>query len=148
MPARLLSVTVAVAVAAVGCSEDGGGVDRASYVKKNLAVLETVPPFPGARAVGVQSVAYRATEQSDAVAGYGTIRGYHTPARTRPSSVVAFYRRELRQDWRVVDVSTVPTVSLRRGDAYLYIMAGPGGVNIEIDHDCYKGGPSPVCFGP
>lgn len=53
------------------------------------------------------------------IAAYGTTRVDATPSRASPTSVIAFYRRALpRRGWRVVDLSTAPSISLRRGDAY------------------------------
>jgi hypothetical protein len=148
MAARWLSIAVAIAAVVVGCGDDSNDVDRRSYVKQNLALLKTVPVFPGARLGKVESVAYKASEQSDAIVGFGTIRSDALPARARPSAVVAFYRRELGREWRVVDISKAPSISLRKGDSYLHVLAGGGVVDVEVDHDCYKGGSSPVCFGP
>jgi hypothetical protein len=61
--------------------------------------------------------------------------------------VIRFYRRTLRRGWRVVDVSAAPSLSLRESDAYLHIHAGGGVVDLEVDHDRYKGRSSPACFG-
>jgi hypothetical protein len=50
--------------------------------------------------------------------------------------------------WTVEDVSATPSISVRRGDEYIHVLAGRGTLYVEADHDCYKGGSSPRCFGP
>ena len=146
MSRRLPAVLAAAAALVAGC---GGGVDRDSYVEKNLALLKTVPPFPGASLVKVDSAPYKGSDIPGArTIGYGTTRVYAVSAATPSTAVIAFYRRALRGAWRVLDVSAAPSVSLRSGDAYLHVFAGDGQVFVEIDHDCYKGGSSPRCFGP
>jgi hypothetical protein len=143
-----LALLLAAALVA-GCG-DADPVDRNSYVENNVALLKTVPAFPGAKPGPVDSEPYKNNEQPDAeTIGYGTTRADEVPAATRPSAAIAFYRRALRaRRWKELDVSAAPSVSLRKGDAYLHVLAGRGGVDLEIDHDCYKGGPSPMCFGP
>jgi hypothetical protein len=140
---------VALAAAAVllsGCF-GGSGVDRDSYVKKNVALLKTLPTFPGARAGGFESGPYKGGDSPGAkTIGYGTTRDYTFSA--APARVIAFYRRALHGEWQLVDVSEAPSLSLRKGDAYVHILVGRGNAMVEIDHDCYKGGSSPRCFGP
>ena len=105
--------------------------------------------MPGARLVKVDSAPYKGSDVPGAgTVGYGTTRVYAVSAGTSATAVIAFYRRALRGAWREVDVSAAPSVSLRSGDAYLHVLAGRGRVFVEIDHDCYKGGSSPRCFGP
>lgn len=144
--ARSLSVAGAIAALAAGCDE-GDDVERESYVRANVALLRAVPEFPGARLGKVEALPYRASEQSDAIAGYWASRIDRVPGGTRPAGVIAYYQRELRP-WQVVDLSKAPSISLRKGDAYLHVLAGGGVVHIEVDHDCYKGGASPRCGGP
>jgi hypothetical protein len=148
MTACRLSVGVAIAAVAVGCGGGGDDVDRDGYVKENLALLRTLPSFPGARLGRVEALPYKANEQSDAVAGYWAARTDRLPTGVRPAAVIAYYRRELRREWRIDDISKAPSISLRKGDAYLHVLAGGGVVDVEVDHDCYKGGSSPTCGGP
>jgi hypothetical protein len=144
MARRLLALSLVVVAAVAGC----GGLDRDEYVDKNLALLKQVPAFPGARLVRVESAPYEDGDTSDAdTIGYGTTRLYKLPDRTSPNDVITFYRQTLR-GWRVVDLSMAPSLSLRKGDAYLHVLPSGEQLIVEIDHDCYKGGPSPRCFGP
>jgi hypothetical protein len=143
MPWRPFAL-IAAATIACGC----GGTDRAAYVRKNVALLQTVPRLPGAHLVRLESAPYKDNDTPSArTIGYGTTRIDALPPRTTPSQVVAFYRRKLR-GWRVVDTSSAPSISLRKGDAYLHVLPGRRRVFLELDHDCYKGSPSPRCFGP
>jgi hypothetical protein len=137
----LAGASVLFATTVVGCGAD---VDRRSYVAKNLALLDTVPTFPGARLIAVSSSPYRASDMPGArIAGYGTVRDYRLPAGTRPRTVISYYRRTLESQWKPVAGAPARYVSLRRGDAYLHVLAGRGDVVLEIDHDCSLG-----CFGP
>lgn len=121
---------------------------RAPYVRQNLALLRSIPVVPHAKLVRTASTPYRESEQDDApVAGYGTTRVYILPSGTHPDSAVDFYRRVLAGRWTEV-AGSHEYVSLKRGDAYLHILAGRGRLYVEVDHDCYKRDPSPHCFGP
>ena len=117
-------------------------------MKANVALLRALPAFPGARLGKVEALPYRADEQSDAIAGYWASRIDRPPGGTSPATVIAYYQRELRPAWQVVDLSKAPSLSARKGDAYVHVLAGGGVVHIEVDHDCYKGGASPRCGGP
>jgi hypothetical protein len=142
----LVAAAALFAIGVVGCGPD---VDRDSYVAKNLALLNTVPAFPGARLVTVDSAPYRLTELPGAgIAGYGTVRAYRLPAGTKARAVISFYRRALQPEWEFVAGSPDRYVSLHRGDAYLHILPGAGNVAVEIDHDCYKLLGTMGCFGP
>ncbi|HEX6699900.1 MAG TPA: hypothetical protein VF101_04140 [Gaiellaceae bacterium] len=132
------------AVALVGC----GGPDKEKYVRENLRLLDSFPVVPGARALRTESFGYKDNDTAGArTIGYGTTRTYRLPAGVSPREAVMFYRRALGESWRV-DVSEAPSVSLRKGDAYLHVLGGRATVIVEIDYDCYKGGASPQCFGP
>ena len=86
---------------------------------------------------------YKANEQSDAVAGYWSARTDKLPDGTKAGAVVRYYQRELRAEWRVEDISKAPSISMRKGDAYLHVLVGGGVVDVEVDHDC-----RPNCGGP
>lgn len=130
-----------------GCG-GGDGIDRGPYVSRNVALLDRLPAVPGAQAIGTSSSAYRDGDNPGAqVAGYGTSRTYRLPRGASSAEAVDHYRRTLTPAWTEV-AGTGEYVSLRRGDAYLHVLAGRGRVIAEIDADCYKGGSSPHCFGP
>jgi hypothetical protein len=142
---------MAALIVAVAVPASGDAIDRKSYIEQNLALLRTVPAFRGARLLRVDESGYKANELSDAIVGYGTTREYSLRRSVRPGVVIAFYRRVLRHSWRVLDVFRsrgLAQLNLRRGNAYLEVLATRGHVDVEVDHDCYKGGRSPVCFGP
>lgn len=141
-------VCVAALALVGGCGDED--LERTPYVEKNLALLQAVPAYPSSKRVRFVSSPYRENDTPDArVAGYGTTRVDAISSATPPAAVIAFYRRTLARDgWRVVDLSKAPSISLRRRDAYLHILAGRGEVDVEADHNCYKGRSSPSCFGP
>jgi hypothetical protein len=135
----LVVVVVVVALVPAGC----GDVDRESYTEKNVSLLRTLPTYPGARPVGkVDHSGYKANEHSDAIVGYFSSRTFKLPAGTKAGAAVRYYQREL-DDWKVEDISKAPSISLRKGDAYLHVLAGEGEVDLEVDHDC-----TPGCGGP
>lgn len=142
---------VVVVLAVSGC---GGAnttkLDRNAYVAKNVALLKAIPVFRGAQLGPFDSEAYRANELPGATtAGFGTTRTDELPNGTRTSAVIAFYRRALgAAGWQVDYVSRGQSIDFRKGDAYADVWPHDGAVAIEVDYDCYKGGPSPVCFGP
>ena len=138
---------VAVLVA-TACGSGARDAARAPYVRENLALLKSLPIFPHATLVRTVSNPYREREQDDApVTGYGTTQLYRLPSGTHAGPAVDFYRLALRGRWTEVAGSD-EYVSLKRGDAYLHVLAGRGRLYVEVDYDCYKGDPSPHCFGP
>ena len=141
----LLLACLAALVAGCGAGDD---VERGPYVSANLALLDTLPAVPGARVIGTSSSAYRDGDNPGArTAGYGTSREYRLPRGTSGAAAVDHYRRALTPAWTEVAGSR-EYVSLRRGDAYLHVLAGRGRLSAEIDADCYKSDSSPHCFGP
>jgi hypothetical protein len=117
-------------------------------VRENLALLGSLPVVPRAQLIRTTSNPYREHERDAApVEGYGTTHIYNLPSGAAAESAIDFYRRALNGRWTEVAGSD-EYVSLRRGDAYLHILAGRGRLYVEIDHDCYKGDSSPHCFGP
>ena len=145
--AAILAVTTS-ALVATACGTGARDEARAPYVRENVALLTSLPVVPHAKLVRTASNPYREREQDDApVKGYGTTQVYNLPNGTHAESAIDFYRRALDGRWTEVAGSD-EYVSLKRGDAYLHILAGGGRLYVEIDHDCYKGDPSPHCFGP
>ena len=133
-----------MSLGAVAC----GGLDRSEYVRKNLRLLDSLPVPPGAHVKRTESSAYKDTDSAGAkTIGYGTTRVYVLPASLTPRSAIDFYRRRL-PGWHVEDLSEAPSISLSRGDAYIHVLAGPGEFIVEVDHNCFKGGSHPRCFGP
>ena len=106
-------------------------------------MLRSLPTYPGAQAGKVELLPYKANEQSDAIAGYWSSRTDRLPAGTKAGAAIRFYRRELQEDWQIEDISKAPSISMRKGDAYLHVLAGDGEVDVEVDHDC-----TPGCGGP
>ena len=146
--AALLAATTSALGLATACGSGARDEVRAPYVRKNLALLRSIPVVPHAKLVQTASTPYREREQDDApVKGYGTTQVYNLPNGTHAESAIDFYRRALAGRWTEVAGSD-EYVSLKRGDAYLHILAGRGQLYVEVDHDCYKGDPSPHCFGP
>ncbi len=97
----------------------GSSVDRSSYIAQNLALIRGVPAVPGSRLVRVDETGYKNGEAAWATTvGYGTLQVY-------PGFQLNF----------------------TRGDAYLEVFATQRHVEVKNDHNCYKGGSSPVCFG-
>ena len=131
------------------CAACGRAVDRNDYVQKNLRLLDSLPTPGGAHPLRTDSQGYPGRDAPGAdIIGYGTTRTYSLSPKMDAGNIVAFYRRSLREPWQVVDVSAAPSVSLRRGDSYIHVLAGKRRLFVEVDHDCFKGDSSPRCFGP
>jgi hypothetical protein len=140
----LVAVLSVLALLVSGC----GGIDRDRYVARNVALLNSLPFVPGARATRTDSSPYKNNDTAAAhTIGYGTTRLYRLPRRVTPERAVRFYRTHL-VGWKVEDVSAAPSLSVSRGDAYVHVLAGGGKLYVEVDHDRFKGGSSPRCFGP
>jgi hypothetical protein len=110
---------VSVVLLVGGCGS--GGIDRDPYVRKNQAILKSLPAYPGAVRVKVAHYEARCCGQGDhpgPVVGYGTHVDYRVHAGVRPKVVSAFYRRRLK-GWRVVRRDSDPAYALRfvRGKA-------------------------------
>lgn len=145
--AAVLATTTS-ALVATACGSGARDEARAPYVRENLALLRSLPVVPHAKLIRTGSNPYREREQDHApVKGYGTTQVYSLPSRTHAESAIGFYRRALNGRWTEV-AGSHEYVSLKRGDAYLHILAGRGRLYVEVDHDCYKGDHSPHCFGP
>jgi len=141
-------IAIALATVAVsGCAVDGGNeLGQGEYVRENVVVLRSIPGPPSGRLIEQVSRPYRESEQDGAdIIGYWTIRRYATPRNLTPQEVIGFYRQRLATDWDIQQQSATPSLSYRKGDAYLHILPGDGNVIVEVDHDCYKGRPSPRC---
>ena len=135
---------VVLALLAVGCS--GGDVGRDDYVRENRTVLHSIPPPPSGSLTEQVSRPYtgRDVEGADII-GYWTIRTYATPRGLTAEEVIRFYRQRLGPEWELLQQSAAPSLSYRKGDAYLHILADEENVVVEVDHDCFKGGPAPRC---
>jgi hypothetical protein len=145
--AALLAATMS-ALVATACGSRAPDEVRAPYVRENLALLRSIPAVPHARLVRTESGPYRESEQDDApIKGYGTTRVYNLPRGMHAASAVDFYRRALAGRWTEV-AGSHQYVSLKRGDAYLHILAGRGRLYVEVDYDCYKATPPLTVSAP
>src|SRR4029077_11789267 len=134
--AALLITVAGLVVVACGASTH---VERGPYLAQNAALLRTLPAFPQARLVQVGSSPWKTSDdEGAAIGGYFTTRIYALPPATDGATAISFYRRALTPNWTEVAGST-EYVGMKRGDAYLHVLAGRGRVLVEVDHDCYKG---------
>src|ERR671930_2159967 len=129
--AAVLAATVS-ALVATACGSGARDEARAPYVRENLALLRSLPVVPHAKLVRTASNPYREREQDDApVKGYGTTQVYNLRSGTHAESAIDFYRRALDGRWTEVAGSD-EYVSLKRGDAYIHVLAGRGRLYVEI----------------
>jgi hypothetical protein len=89
-----------ILVVFVGLVLTGCGADQDTYVQRNEAILESLPEFPNAKRISLNSTPYR--NESGPVLGYGTRAVYKLPAGTRPGDVADFYESRLT-GWRLVE---------------------------------------------
>jgi len=138
---------VAAAVLVLGAAIVGTtwGVERDRYVAANEAIFEELPVFPGARVRSMTSSGHHRSELPwSPVLRYWSLYFVTLPADARPNEVAAFYERELRPEWTLVEKVTEPPyaagplLDFRRGEARV-------GINLEswrghllevsVDHD-------------
>ena len=134
-----------LAAAALGVAIVGslfGSVDRDRYVAANEALFAELPTYPGAGLASTSSSEHRDDENSPIV-GYVTLYFFDLPPGTDPHDVAAFYERELRPEWALVDKLTEapfaagPILNLRRGKASVSVNLENWRVDvleIAVDH--------------
>ena len=140
---RLL-VAAAVLVLGVAIVGTTWGVERERYVAANEAIFQELPLFPGS---GVRSMRSSAQHRSESlwspVVRYGTLYFVTLPADARPDEVAAFYERQLRPEWTLVEKVTEPPyaagplLDFRRGEARVGINLESGRgrlLEIYVDH--------------
>ena len=139
---RALAVAAAVVVLVVAVVGTTRNVERERYVAANEALFAELQMFPGARVTSSTSSEYRESE-GDPVAGYVTLYLLDLPPGTDPDAVVAFYKRELRPQWTLVEeigeppYAAGPILAFRRGEASVGVNleSWRGGVlEIPVDH--------------
>lgn len=140
---KALVVAAAVVVLVVAIVGTTRNLERERYVAANEALFAEVPMFPGARVTSSTSSEYRESESSP-IAGYVTLYLLDLPPGTDPDVVAAFYERELRPEWTLVEEidepphAAGPILGFRRGDARVGINleSWRGGVlEVSVDHD-------------
>lgn len=94
--AWIFLVTMAGAVALAGC-----GADREEDEQQNLALLNQLPTFPGARELEVSTAPYYGDEEGpfDRAEGHTTAVTYRAPDGTTQRELIRFYRSRLEKDW-------------------------------------------------
>jgi hypothetical protein len=115
----LLSAAVAAVVVFVN-----RGIDRDAYVSRNVAVLDSLPVFPGAREVQTLS---RECLESDtphaAVVGYWTSRKYALSRPVSAQHVWRFFRVRLGT-WKRVSAGDY-WLNVTRNRTWVYVAAEP-----------------------
>ena len=121
-----------------------GGLDKGAYLRKNEAVVRSLPVFPGARWMRVSSSAYRddrgLDEPAGPVVGYGTKVIYTLPKTSRVGEVVAFYETRLHRRWRLVAAYDGPVLVFRRRQASVNINLESHRshvLELDVDHAWY-----------
>jgi hypothetical protein len=129
----VLGLTLAFATA--GC----GGADRGKYVGANERLFKRLPTLPGARLEHETSTAYRAKENGPVV-GYVTRFDLKLPPGATDGSVSSFFRKQLRRDWRLVEVIDGPVLNFRSSRAFVSINLANARVHvleIAVDSNHY-----------
>jgi len=126
---RGLAVACALLVLGVAFVATTRDVERERYVAANEAVFEELAVYPGSHVRSTRWTARREGESSPVV-GYPTLYFVTLPEGARPEAVAAFFKRELRPEWALVDEITEPPyaagpiLAFRRGEAAV-------GINLE-----------------
>ena len=122
-------------------------VDRDSYVAANKAVLAELPTFPGSDVISVRSSSYSGGDSAwSPPIGYVTTQLVALPANATPEEVAAFFERELRPEWTLVEKLSEsqdgggPVLNFRRGSAFLSVNLESwraGILEVAVDHGAF-----------
>ena len=129
-----------------------------SYVDRNEDLLRSLPVYPGANRVAIESHPYRLTE-SGPVDGYGTRATFEAPA-TTTNELLSFFEANLPAEWTVwrdeipcrrIDTGAAcPSMFfLRATKGTAYVSVDPsnlgtrlGSYDVYVDHDSYLADPT------
>jgi hypothetical protein len=124
------AVLLVVVATLIGCS-----VRKRMYVDDNIALLNDVPVYPGARELHTdRDSEYRDPDASELSPpkGWSSHRVYAVPQGVRMTQVLQFYERELtRRGWRKQSPDCGPG-SFEKGEARILVNAGA--VNAHNPH--------------
>lgn len=142
-----------VAVALVVVSVFGSSANR--HVRQNETLFESLPVFPGAQLISLDSHAYYLNE-SRIASGYSTLATFRAPAGTLPEQVLDFMAANIGPEWQVARQSTAclnfqdgsacaPMISLRAVNGTAFVSVDPanlgpdgnGSLDVYVDHDSH-----------
>lgn len=112
-----------------------GGPDRGTYVAANAALLATMPPYPGAKEIGRESMSYSLDGDGgflDEPEGYGTRVTYRLPGGVTAAEVTSHYIAVAGGDW---SHKFEFTLMLCRGDSLVSV--DTSGVAANQTYDVY-----------
>jgi hypothetical protein len=112
-----------------------GGPDRGSYVAANAALLATMPPFPGAREIGRESMSYSLDGDGgflDKPEGYGTRVTYQLTGGVTTDDVTGHYIAVAGPEW---SHRFEFTLMLCRGESLVSV--DTSGVSANQTYDVY-----------
>ena len=131
-----------------------------SYVDRNEDLLRSLPVYPGARQIAIESHSYHLTE-SGPVKGYGTLATFESPGVTT-DNLLSFFEANLPAEWTVwrdeipcrrIDTGAAcPSMFfLRATKGTAYVSVDPsnlgtrlGSYDVYVDHDSYLADPTPT----
>lgn len=109
-----------IVVAIFVLSSCGSGIDRHVYVEANERLFQRLPVYPGTRVVTEVSSAYR-SQEGGPVIGLSTRFDIRLPRRATTTSVMRFFKRHLRPDWRLIERLDGPVLQFREANASISI---------------------------
>jgi hypothetical protein len=135
--ARIVLLTAAGAVPLAGCGADGEEDEQ-----QNLAILNQLPTFPGARQLEVDTSPYYGDEEGpfDRAEGHTTSITYRAPGGTTPRELIRFYTSRLEKDWEC-EVERLGVIDLtearrpRREGVQLQLSCGSATASISVNPD-------------
>ena len=134
----------AIAIAAAFILSFGGcSVDENAYVARNEAVYRTVPEYPGAVLVNSYSIGIPKpgglNENGPPYSAFDTWHVYRLSAPVPLKAVIRHF--ENLSGWDVtVRVGNPPNqLTLRKGNASIYVVASTSGYEVNVDYDGYGG---------
>jgi hypothetical protein len=156
----IIAAAMAVLFAVVSLVWDS----KRSYIGRNEELLRSLPVYPGARQVAIESQPYYLTESGSAD-GYGTRATFEVLGVTA-DELLSFFETNLPPDWTVrrevtpcrnLDTGTpCPSmISLHAVKGAAYISVDPANLNtslssydLYVDHDSYLADPAPATVPP
>ena len=135
--ARVLGVAMVGAASLAGC-----GADQDEDEQQNLAVLQELPIYPGARELEANTSAYYGDEGGpfDRADGHTTSITYRVPDGTTQREVVRFFTSRLEWGWEceversgVVDLDEGPHPRRTEALLGLWCRSGRGSVSVNPD---------------
>ena len=118
-------------------------VDEGDYVAHNEAVYKALPQYPGATLINSYSIGIPKpgglNDNGPPYSAFDTWHVYRLPPSVQPEEVISHFLN-LSAGWG--DPTSAPNgnqLTLRKGNALIYVVASKSGYEMSVDYDGYGG---------